>query len=402
MNEIKNYFDSISHEHSPEELAQTVIAKAERGAKRRSFKPLTAVAAAAIVMAVGVTTAAATGLLNINDIFGGRISAQDEVLAGELMIAAEDFTWSVSDEDYMIELKGVTGSKSDMLLVYEIKRVDGEPVTDYISNLSDNEMLVSKYWSECSAEDSITKLGVPLDRDITSMSTDTQFSITEAGNIEVYYKMTTDGDISNTTVTIDHLNLYPKNILADFEEQNDMYLFYSPNDTVATGFYSWDNDDIYDGKPLDIAINDERIIGLELEWTVQLSYNPNDTAIKTKQLDANTVNLYYSSKGLGNTEFTLVENEFSCVSGRLEMTRTGSMLNGSITEEFNEIYLIADSGENIPCVVILHGQSYDHIEKTEDHVVEIRYSETADGPITAIDIEKITAISINGETFPLA
>ncbi len=405
MSEIREYFDGISSEKSHEQISREVIAraKAERGSKKRGLKPFAAIAAAAVVMVAGVTAAAATGLLNINAIFGGRISAQDEALAGELVIAAEDFSWSVSDDDYMIELKGVTGSKSDMLLAYEIKRVDGKPVTDYMTNIPEDGALTAKYWSECSAEDGMTKLGVPLERGISTVSYNMQCSMTDTGNIEVYYRMTTDGDISDTTLTIDSLNLYPKAVLQEFEKQNDMYLSYPAGINTPVGFYGWGDGSIYDGKPLDIAINDERIIGLELEWMVQLSYNPNETAIQTKQMDADTVKLYYTRySGVGNTEFTLLESEFSCVSGRLELTRTGSMLNGSVTEEYNEVYLITDSEEHIPCTVVMQAQSYDHIEMTEDHVVDVHYSETLDAPITAIDISEITAISINGETFPLA
>ena len=289
-------------------------------------------------------------------------------------------------------------------MVYEIKRTDGKPVTDYMTNIPEDGVLTAKYWSEWSDEDGTTKCGWPINRDdITTMCYDMQCSITDTGNIEVYYKMTTDGNINGLLLTVDSMNLYPKAVLGEFEKQNDMYLSYPAGINTPVGFYGWGDGSIYEGKPLDIAINDERIIGLELEWMVQLSYNPNETAIQTKQLDADAVKLYYTRySGLGNTEFTLVESEFSCVSGRLELTRTGSMLDGSVTEAHNEVYLITDSEEHIPCTVVGHGHSYDHTELTEDHVVEIRYSETLDAPITAIDISEITAISINGETFPLA
>ena len=229
MDKMKSYFDNISPEKSHEQITQDVISKAESSARKRRFRPLTAVAAATAVMAVGVTTAAATGLLNINDIFGGRISAQDEALAGNLMIAAEDFTWTVSDDDYMIELKGVTGSKSDMLMVYEIKRTDGKPVTDYMTNVPEDGMLVGFVEASFSDESAFSKA-----------MDDNQYTVNENGNIEIYNRIITNGDLSGQQYSVNGVNLYPNHELWDFlQQQNDsIFMWDHRGDEHPIGFYS--------------------------------------------------------------------------------------------------------------------------------------------------------------------
>lgn len=404
MSEIKDYFDAITTSKSAADIAKTAMLQAEkrREKSRIKFRPV-AIAAAAIV-AMGGVTAAAVGLLNINDIFGGRISAQEEMLASELVIPVQDFTWSVSDDDYMIELKGVTGSKSDMLLAYEIKRTDGKPVTDYMTNIPENGQLSCISRDVLHEENTTDSDYIPPNCGITSMTSATQCSINDMGNIEIYYKTTSDGDIRELVFTSDNLNLYPADALEEFEKQNDMFGYYRPSSTITAGFYPNTDGSIYDKQPLDISVNDERIIGLELEWSVEFTYSPNDTAIKVKKINANDLylecSLMHYIDGSTTKKFTLADSEFSCVSGKLTLTRT-SYLENSISDEYNDIYLISDNGDNIPCSIITYSDSFDQIDLTEERYVEVQYSSAIEGAISAVNIEKINAISINGEIFPL-
>ena len=396
MSEIKNYFDKISPEHTPEQIAQAVIQRADSGAKKRRFKPFTAIAAAAAVMAVGVTTAAATGLLNINDIFGGRISAQDEVLAGELVVAAEDFTWSVSDEDYMIELKGVTGSKSDMLLVYEIKRTDGKPVTDYMTNIPEDGALVG-----------FVEVGFSDESAFSTAMDDNQYAVNEHGNIEINNRIITNGDLTGQQYSVNGVNLYPNHELWSFlQQQNDrIFMWDHRSDEHPIGFYS--HNSFKENKPIDIALNDERIIGLELTWSIDFTYSPSDIAMLSKAIekDAMTIDIERRtaySQIVDTLDCKIIQNHFSCVGGWIELEYSGEPETGDI-EKCNEVYLITEDKTHIPCTFTSRGYSTLYINGAVTTVdVEIRYSETADGPITAIDIDKITAISINGEIFPLA
>ncbi|MBE6901480.1 MAG: hypothetical protein E7478_03315 [Ruminococcaceae bacterium] len=396
MDKIKCYFDNISPEKSPEQIAQNVISNAESSARKRSFRPLTAVAAAAAVMAVGVTAAAATGLLNINDIFGGRISAQDEVLAGELVIAAEDFTWSVSDDDYMIELKGVTGSKSDMLLVYEIKRTDGKPVTDYMTNVPEDGALVG-----------FVEVGFSDESTFSKAMDDNQYAVNEHGNIEIYNRIITNGDLSGQQYSVNGVNLYPYHELWDFlQQQNDrIFMWDHRSDEHPIGFYSYNS--FKENKPLDIALNDEHIIGLELTWSIDFTFSPSNTATLSKTIKDtdNTINIDRRntySRIVDTLDCKIIQNHFSCVGGWIELEYSGEPKVGDF-ENYNEIYLITEDKTPIPCTFVSRGYSTLYVNGAVTTIdFEIRYSDTVEGPITAIDISEIEAISINGEIFPLA
>lgn len=393
MSRIERYFEDITPMQTAEQIAQGVMRKAESGAKKRSFRPLVAVAAAVAVTAAGVTTAAATGFLNINEIFGGRISAQDEMLAGELVIAAEDFTWSVSDEDYMIELKGLTGSKSDMLLMYEIKRTDGRPVTDYMTNIPEDGLLTS-----------FVNNGFEDEKIFTAAMDYNQYTVNEQGNIEVFNRLITDGDLVGWHYSVDGNNLYPAQQLLDLQQDEHFIMWTVESDEIPMGFYT--HQSIEDAIPA-IALNDERIIGLELEWSIDFTYSPSGTSALSKNITAEdmAVSVNRQNTFTGDTETlecTITKNHFSCVGGWLELEYYNEPDVGDLGT-VNEVYLITEDGNQIPCSFVSYGYHTLYVDGTVTTIdAEIRYSENINEPITAIDISEITAISINGEIFPLA
>lgn len=400
MSEIKNYFDGITTAKSTEDIVKSVMARAEKHSEksRMRFRPLAAAAAAAVALVGGVSAAAATGLIDFNEIFGGRITTQDEQLAGALVGAAQDFTWSVSDDDYMIELKGITGSKSDMLLVYEIARTDGKPVTDFMTNIPEDgrlEGFIDIAFSDESA--------------ICGIKDSNQFIVNEQGNIEVYNRMITGGDISGRHYSTEVVNLYPKKIMNDFLAKQDSgaFMWRHLTDVPPIGFY---NEEAWaEGKPMDIALDDERIIGLELTWSVDFTYSPSETAILSKSISDEGATMTISRKAnLGDEaealDCTLTKSHFSCVSGWLEVEYEGEIMSQASADGCNEVYLLMADGSQMPCVYVgfVNITSHNDDPVTTTIQAEVRYSETLDDPITAIDISEITAISINGETFPLA
>ena len=395
MNRIERYYDSISTKQSPEQLARDIMKKADSSAKKRSFRPLAAVAAAAVVLVGGVTAAAATGLLNINELFGGRISTQDEQFAGELVGAAQDFQWTTSDDDYVINLKGVTGSERDMLLLYEIARADGRPVTEYMTNIPEDGEL-----------DCAENLGFDLNAGAFKAGNYRyHYSINDDGNIDVYNLAVTDGDISGQQFYAEVINLYPKQLLSDFEAKHDIFDWAGGADTPA-GFYRWGDNEAFDaGQPCDVALNDERIIGLELEWTIEFTYSPSDTAKLSKVItdEKSVVSLNYEKSYGGVWTYPLLritDSYFSSVSGRIDLVREGYM-RGQTFDTCNDIYLLLENGDKISCTAFTGVSSYDRHEKMSSFSVEIQYSEELNGPITAVDISKVEAISINGEVFSL-
>ncbi len=398
MSEIKDYFDSITTSKSTEDIAKKVMERTEKRPERSrpKFKPFAVAAAATVALVGGVTAAAATGLIDFNEIFGGRITAQDEQLAGALVGAAQDFTWSVSDDDYMIELKGITGSKSDMLLVYEIARVDGKPVADFMTNIPEDgrlEGFIDIAFSDESA--------------FSSAMDSNQYIVNDKGNIEVYNRIITDGNISGQCYSIDGVNLYPEQTLQAFLQQQDeaIFMWDHKSSEHPIGFYSYNS--FNDNEPLNIALDDERIIGLELSWSVDFTYSPSETAILSKSIsDENTtvsINRWARfTRETETLECKIIKSHFSCVGGWLEVEYYGDR-TGTEYEKNNNVYLLTQNGSELPCAFVEHGHGTSYVSEPVTTIhIEIRYSETLDDPITAIDISEITAVSINGEIFPLA
>ncbi|MBQ8195563.1 MAG: hypothetical protein IJZ47_09365 [Oscillospiraceae bacterium] len=393
---IKEYYDKQRLGISAEDMTARVTRAAQEQPKHRAVrKPAVIAAAAAVVVMAGGVTAAATGMFNINDIFGGRINAQDEQLA-EALVAAADLTWTVSDEDYMIELKGVTGSEYDMMVALEISREDGKPVTDFMTNIPEDGRLICMYNDSSFDNDEFE-----IYRYSTEVRRQMYLNVNDEGNVDVCYMVASDGCIADADYRLQAMNLYPEKPLREFEDTNDVFLWYGEGTEVPTGFYSYD-ESFSKGESRDIAVNDESIIGLELEWAIQFHYDPAAAAAVEKTADCTELTMYWSDEtgSVGAADVTVKVNCFSVVGGRMLLEYSGTGIKGSLSES-NELYLIMEDGEEIPCT-ISGTFSYSETESGGSATVFIRYSEDAYGNITAIDITKAEAISINGETFPLA
>lgn len=397
MNKIEAYYDGISHGKDTAKLADDIIRRANHTATKRSFRPAAAIAAAAVLMVGGVTAAAATGLLNINDMFGGRISAQDEQLAQGLVGAAKDFTWTTSDDDYAIELKGVTGSESDMLLMYEIVRTDGRPVTDFMTNIPEDGEL-----------DMFTDISFS-DHSPYMMKGSDMYFINEDGNVDIYYRIVTNGNITGEHYSQKSVNLYPEKMLWDYLQHKDVgIVMHMPREWSdrPIGFY---NDEAFNDKtPLDIPINDENIIGLELEWSIDFTYYPSDIAALSKSIpeeDADVEVTHWKSLvgGLETLDCNVTYSHFSCVGGWLEVEYAGEAYIGANYGGHNEVYLLMDNDEIHPCSFVGRGQGTFYEDEAVTRIdIEVRYGDAAEDTISAVDIEKIKAVYINGKTFPLA
>ncbi len=396
MNKIKTYFDGISHGKDPEQISEDIIRRADSTAKKHSFRTIAIAAAAAVVMVGGVTAAAATGLLDINDMFGGRISTQDEQLAQDLVGAAKDFKWTTSDDDYAIELKGVTGSESDMLLMYEIVRTDGRPVTDFMTNIpKDGEL------------DMFTDISFSDNSPYTVTGSDMYF-INEDGNVGIYYRIITNGNITGEHYSQKSVNLYPEKMLWDYLQHKDVWIMHMPREWSdrPIGFY---NDEAFNDKiPLDIPLNDENIIGLELEWSIDFTYFPSDIAALSKSISEENADIEVSrwkvfTGGLETLDCNVIYSHFSCVGGWIEVEYAGEAYIGDNYESHNEVYLLMDNGEKHPCSFVGRGQSTFYEDEAVTRIdIEVRYGDTDDGTISAVDIDKIKAVYINGKTLPLA
>lgn len=130
MNKLNEYYNELNMKATPEDMAQRVIsADAAEKPKRMAFrKPAVIAATAAVLMVGGVTAGAATGLFNFNEVFD-TVSVEDEAFGQTLLGGVSNLKATVSNDDYVVELKGVTGSHASLLANIEISRADGQPIT---------------------------------------------------------------------------------------------------------------------------------------------------------------------------------------------------------------------------------------------------------------------------------
>ena len=146
-NKINDYFRNSTPVRSDDEVLFRVLRKAEEMQKTETKrkiilkKPALAVCAAAAALTLFVTGAAAAGIINFNEIFDKRITVENEELGEKLLCNADNFTFSVSDDAYQIEIQGLAGTDKEILGSLIVSRKDGTPVTDYIENVSQDEKI---------------------------------------------------------------------------------------------------------------------------------------------------------------------------------------------------------------------------------------------------------------------
>lgn len=401
MGKIHDYYDNIRLSRSPEELARAVLSAAEKPKRRGNLRLLWATVAAAAALTAGVSAAAATGLIDLNTIFGGRIVAENEQLAGDLMAAAEGLEWTVSDDDYMIEFKGLTGSESDMLLLYTVVRRDGRPVTDFMTNIPEDGVLYGLADADFRAADEEDGSRSLRNSGYRESMGDSRYTINADGNIEVYKWVCTDGSIAGQYYSEEIMCVYPKKQLTRFKDENKLTLWGEWGDTPA-GFYT--RGDNERAQPV-LPVNDERIIGLELEWSVGFTYCPSRLGLQNKTLAEDNAEITLQCGGaygaLATVEFVATESQFSSVGGRIQLVHYGTELKGSSMEKYNDVFLIMNDGAQVVCTVNASGAAYSSKEQRSRVFATVQYSDTEYGNITAVDINEVSAISINGTVYTL-
>ncbi len=396
MNEIKDYFDRIKLTQPAEQLADTLIRSHHQNSPKRRFKPAAAVAAAAAVLTVSVTGAAA-GLLDFNAIFGGFMMSEDEKLAQELLSCAENVEWYTSDENYQIVLKGVTGSGQDMLVNYEIVRTDGKPVKDFFTNLPQDGRLAS-------VSTGFIRQPVSPEQDVKMKST-TQIAINEEGNIEFFGRLISDTDITGSRQSNEGYNFYPDREFRSFKYVNRLF-----DVIVENGAMFSHGVEGAQFAESDIPLTDERIIGLPLEWKISFDYYPTEAALKSKSISDMSQTLIlrqkYGLEGLMQKEYTIFDSSFTSVGGRIMIqcddTTPRYTDATTIANEYMDSYIITSDGKQYEVALNHIGDYFNEQDESIDMLcIDVRYSTDKSSEITVINIDDITAISINGTVFPI-
>ncbi len=387
-----NSFSSVSPLKTEDELFKRVIERTENMENKKKIslrKPIVAACAVIMAVAAATVTAAAAGLINFNEIFGGAIKTQSNELGEKLIGNAADVKWSVSDDDYVVNLKGVTGTSDSLLAVIEITRADGKPVRNYLSNL---DFLYERGF--LTAFESV-KLNDEFDNNGSGGCSTT---INEAGNIEIRFSHSLTS-VAGAKFELNCLGFYPT---AEFNETHiDSFKILGMLGNSCEYYL----DEI-----------EKRALGkielLDLSWSLEFTYTPSE-ASKTK-IVVNNFNkpirfgFDVSAVGGGEEEF----KEFETAIEVIKADSIGIELKLSFVPEeyeaFWEYRFLPDSKKNeMKCIntdgteIFLTPGAWSAGADESKYVVEMSLCYYDEKDVLATDISEIKAIVINGTTIEL-
>lgn len=382
--------------------------------KRISIKkPVIAICAAAAALTLGTVGAAAAGIINFNEIFGNTIRTDDAELGEALIGNAENVKWTVSDDDYVVNLKGVTGTNERVMAVVEIARADGTPVDDYFKNkdILEETILLSgtKYMG-------LSNPDVNLGKSVYTY-------VNESGNIEISYqvylgKYDTCGitSLDGERVIYDGIGFYPASIYDGVTYLGGDYNMIGGNP----------------GEPSEeIRQRLEQLSVLNLDWSMEFDYVPSETSAKTYTVADLSQPTYFECEverwddkdGDGEYEADEGEIEVIAENERFEVMFdkiTVNSIGGTFSAKVNlgeytapdlyvrplhtdvlDIRFIKNDGTDYDVTVIV--SSGTSASNFETGIMKCGYDFEYHhgGGQTAIDLSEISAISINGTVYNL-
>ncbi|MCM1523889.1 MAG: hypothetical protein NC120_05470 [Ruminococcus sp.] len=404
---IKSAFESIS---PSEELVGSVLAAGSRrtaaGTVRKRKLPAAFTAAAAGLLLAAGLGAAVSGTIDFKSVFGGYVRVADDTLANSLMGQVSNVRYKVSDDDYMITVTGVTGTKNTLMAIAEISRKDGSPVTDSFVNKPQSDHLMEfEMRFDISGFEAYGSAGGSYGA-----------FVNEKGNIGISLNISSERALSGRTITMEGVNFYPGELYRSFLDKNQIARHTAKN---RRGYVHWSNGN----EPVDIS--DENVMGLPLEWALSFKYTASDKALAVKKYvtsdkdGAENVRFYRSVSPVstGTDGISRLEDSFGyesvCTVREIEISAADIILNVSyplseyefspeysvMKSDVNEAYLIRADGGHIPLAVSgLSGQSD---EETVYCQIRLECREEQDHTPKFIDVDCIESICINGTVFPV-
>lgn len=368
----------------------------ERPERKISAKRILGTAAAVCgVLVCGVTAVGAAGLIDFDEVFGNRVSVSDSELASSLVGTVNNFKYKVSDKDYKIDIKGVTGDGSSVLVAAEILRKDGTPVTDCFANPvpPDERQLVPLSQNA----DVLTEVPYCYSMD---------YRVNKSGNIDIFISFGgSDGGMDGSKMIFKGENFYPAGEYIKFERQNEK------DEAVQTEHVKYrDPVAVPDNSGAVTDIND--ILALGLKWEFSFTYRQSDKSKQVKSLDAPEESF---SLNMRLHMFDPAEDHFYDVTAQpsyIEAGSTGGRIDyvykdtgyepnrayvTGITEN-NEVYIIMKDGERI------RSSFNGGYESPDGNICTCSYGLTywdEDDREIFIEADDITAISINGTVYEL-
>ena len=374
-NRVKEFFAGVTPVRSDDEIIGNVLRKAEnmKNTTRRFSikKPMVAACAAVCILGVGMTAAAATGLIDFDKIFSRHISAENDTVAGKILANVDSVITEVSDKNYNAELKAVISDSGTVIGCIEISRKDGTPVTDSfiapVPDMSDSSnYLIPNQWDGMALGTGYQDIWTGID------SQAIEFVINDNGNLDVYFDLVKNYDprLGKAVVTFDQVRCYNSN----------------------TNEYS-----------LLLPIN---------VW-VQFSYEPSEASLVSRTISGTEQPFDLYSGSDDPIKSYVTESKFNCASASLtfkvEEPTQINMLIG------NEIFRLIKDGEVVgkmqSYLTDFNGVLYDNSDPTVVYVTTAEGETTItfccryrdiNGNIAAFDISEIDAIEINGTIYPLA
>lgn len=374
-NRVNEFFGSVTPVRSDDEIIGNVLRKAENmknNTKRFSIKkPMVAACAAVCILGVGVTAAAATGLIDFDKIFSRHISAENDTVAGQILANVDSVITEVSDENYNAELKAVISDSGTVIGCIEISRKDGAPIADgFVDPLPDmsdsSNYLMPNQWDGMALGTGYQDIWTGID------SQAIEFVINDNGNLDVYFDLMKNYDprLGKAVVTFDQVRCYNSN----------------------TNEYS-----------LLLPIN---------VW-VQFSYEPSEASLVSRTISGTEQPFDLNPGSDDPIRSYVTESKFNCASASLTLkVEEPTQINMLIG---NEIFRLIKDGEVVgkmqSYLTDFNGTLYDNSDPTVVYVTTAeggttitfccRYRDN-NGNIAAFDISEIDAIEINGTIYPLA
>lgn len=408
---IKNSFSQVVPATDNDSFRNSIIERNMKMEKKKTIKiqkPVIAVCSVLAALSLGVTGAAAAGIIDFNEIFGSRIRTENEELGSSLIGNADNLKWSVSDDDYVVNLKGVTGTSENLIAVIEIARADGTPVEDYFNN---KDLLAKTNLTSCTY---VMKIDGDYPDGKAGAGYDTY--VNEKGNIEMSIELSGiyhNFEIADKTVLIEGMGFYPASNLIDGKVPREKTAFMAYGD--AEYRLTQEEQDYLD----EIAV-------LDLEWSIEFVYNPSEKSVDTltakdlsntarvsSDIDKMTENPdgTYSYEDVGKCELETVFDEISIssiggkISGKMDV-REGLTENtcyvGLVDRKGTKVELIGNDGAVSDVMVFVTSGTSESNRETGMLTFSFELEFHVNGSQTAVDLSEIGAISINGTIYELS
>ncbi len=399
-----------------EELVGQILSKNFPQRRKKSLRRIAVTALCACLAAVmgTVTVAAATGIIDFKELFGRHIDLDNDELGSQLMAQATDVVYTVSDDDYRVDLKGITGDIDSLYAIIEITRVDGTPVTEHFLNTLDDtaniEWLHEYYGS-------------------SYVSGSRGDFINDKGNLEFFLDLQNNfGPLNGMTISAGGENLVLTNEFYRYCEEIDAVYGEYP-DFYGTPTLGWWRDPTRGMNREEVLEYEERAlrkygfaVGMEplsdeeldkidvssfmllpLKWDISFTYHASEySSVKLVCERPEEKTVFYDE--YGETEITVRSIEIGTAGGIVEYEYYNASGRDNLFikpfSEGNEICLIMSDGSRMPMLVSSANGSYNGGNSAAG-TLRLDFAGESDGTVRYIDVSNGRAIYINGVEYKL-